>query len=276
MHVIRFLLVIAVIVAGAGCRAPLARPGPRMPAPAPGQQQPQAAPPAGGGPAAVTSSLATMEGFGPGEEEEVSDQPGTAPPARAAAPEAAAPPGQAAAPGPVAPPGAVAVPPPPPAPGQIASPAPSPAPARAPAPGQIPPAAPPAQSAPTGLSAAEQQLLGLVNQERQQRGLAPLRVDAGLQRVARAKATDMVSRGYFSHQSPTYGSPFDQMRAFGVTYRAAGENLAGNQTVPAAHQSLMASPGHRANILNRMYTRVGIGIVPGSQYGQIFVQEFAR
>lgn len=136
---------------------------------------------------------------------------------------------------------------------------------------------PPQHSAPKGssLTAQEQRMLDLVNQERQQRGLPALRVDAGLESVARAKAHDLVDNHYFSHQSPTYGSPFDMMRQFGVTYRTAGENLAGNQTVDAAHQALMNSSGHRANILSPNYTRVGIGIVAGSPYGEIFVQEFA-
>lgn len=117
-------------------------------------------------------------------------------------------------------------------------------------------------------------MLILVNQERQRQGLAALRVDTGLEGVARIKAKDMVDRGYFSHQSPNYGSPFDMMRSFGVTYRAAGENIAGNPSVTGAFQSWMNSPGHRANILSRQYNFTGIGIVQGGQYGMMLVQEF--
>ena len=79
-------------------------------------------------------------------------------------------------------------------------------------------------------------------------GLAPLQVDMELVRLARLKSQDMIEHNYFSHQSPTYGSPFDMMRAAGITYRLAGENLAGAPTVERAHTSLMNSSGHRANI----------------------------
>jgi uncharacterized YkwD family protein len=125
------------------------------------------------------------------------------------------------------------------------------------------------------LSDDERRMIDLVNQERQQRGLGALQVDMDLVAAARTKAQDMVALNYFDHQSPTYGSPFDMMRRFGITYRAAGENLAGNQDVAAAHATLMESPGHRENILKGEYSRLGIGVVPGSQYGKIFVQLFA-
>jgi uncharacterized YkwD family protein len=136
----------------------------------------------------------------------------------------------------------------------------------------------PAPSTPStaGLTAEEQQMLTLVNKERTSRGLKPLAIDMAVVKVARIKAQEMVSRNYFSHTSPTYGSPFDMLRQFGVSFTAAGENLAGNQTVTAAHQALMNSTGHRANILNANYTHIGIGIVSGSQYGKIFVQMFIK
>ena len=95
-------------------------------------------------------------------------------------------------------------------------------------------------------------------------------------RVARIKAKDMADNKYFSHQSPTYGSPFDMLKKFGVSYRAAGENIAGNRSSKAAHDALMNSPGHRANILNTQYDRIGIGIVPDSRYGKVFVQMFIK
>jgi uncharacterized YkwD family protein len=125
-----------------------------------------------------------------------------------------------------------------------------------------------------GLTQEEQQMIDLVNQERAERGLSPLTVNMELTEVARVKAQDMIDNNYFAHQSPTYGSPFDMLSQFGVEYQTAGENLAGNQTVDAAHQALMNSDGHRANILNENYQEIGIGIVEGGTYGKMFVQVF--
>lgn len=124
------------------------------------------------------------------------------------------------------------------------------------------------------LTALEQQMVDLVNQERTSRGLQALTVDTRLVKIARMKSQDMVDNNYFSHTSPVYGSPFDMMNAAGITFRAAGENLAGDSSVAAAHTALMNSAGHRANILNSSYTRIGIGIVKGGPYGYMFTQEF--
>jgi uncharacterized YkwD family protein len=124
-----------------------------------------------------------------------------------------------------------------------------------------------------GESAMETQMLNLVNAERSRAGLPALTADPLLMKIARTKSQDMINRNYFSHQSPTYGSPFDMLRSFGVSYRAAGENIALNQSTPAAHAALMNSSGHRANILGRQYTKVGIGIVKGSR-GYYFTQDF--
>lgn len=124
------------------------------------------------------------------------------------------------------------------------------------------------------LTAEEQQMVDLVNQERQKRGVAPLKVNNELVKVARLKAKDMIENNYFDHQSPTYGSPFEMMNQFGISYRTAGENLAGDQSVKSAHKGLMNSRGHRANILNGQFTEVGIGIVDGGPYGKMFVQLF--
>lgn len=139
-------------------------------------------------------------------------------------------------------------------------------------------AAAPAQPAPaqpaSGLTAQEQQMLSLINRERQKAGLSPLQADPQLTKVARLKSQDMIQNRYFSHQSPTYGSPFDMLRRFGISYRTAGENIAGNRSVEAAHAALMNSPGHRANILNRSFTQIGIGIQTGGQYGSMFTQLF--
>ncbi len=130
------------------------------------------------------------------------------------------------------------------------------------------------QAEPADVSADEQQMVDLVNQEREQAGLAPLTVNDELTEVARVKAQDMIDNQYFAHESPTYGSPFQMMDHFGVTYQTAGENLAGNQTVESAHTSLMNSQGHRENILSNNYSEVGIGVVDGGPYGKMFVQLF--
>jgi uncharacterized YkwD family protein len=125
-----------------------------------------------------------------------------------------------------------------------------------------------------GLTADEKQMLDLVNQERAKQGIAPLKINADLEKLARMKAQDMIDKNYFSHQSPTYGSPFDMMNKYGVKYNTAGENIAGNSSVQAAHTALMNSAGHRQNILNPNFTEVGIGIVDGGPYGKMFVQMF--
>lgn len=149
-----------------------------------------------------------------------------------------------------------------------APPAATPAPSIAPAPsaGTVTP--------PVGVSSDEQQILDLVNKARADAGAGPLQFDPTLQKVARLKAQDMVDKRYFSHQSPTYGSPFDMMRQFGVTFKSAGENIAGNSTVEGAFNAWMNSSGHRANILNGNYNYTGIGVVSSPTYGKIFVQQF--
>lgn len=137
-----------------------------------------------------------------------------------------------------------------------------------------PSAQPLPQLVPKELTQDEALMLQLVNKERLQAGLQPLSVDSRLVELARKKSKDMVDVGYFAHYSPTYGSPFDMMRAAGVNYRTAGENIAGAPTVETAHRALMNSPGHRANILNPAFTHIGIGIVDGGPYGKMFTQMF--
>lgn len=114
-------------------------------------------------------------------------------------------------------------------------------------------------------------MINLVNQERQKAGVAPLKVDLELSRVARIKSQDMRDKGYFSHTSPTYGSPFDMMKSFGITYRTAGENIAKHSSVESAMAGFMNSEGHRKNILNPSFTHIGVGIVDGRYYTQMFV-----
>lgn len=124
------------------------------------------------------------------------------------------------------------------------------------------------------LSQAEQEMLDLVNKARAQDNLAPLSADIELTNVARIKSQDMIDNNYFSHNSPTYGSPFDMMKNFGIKYVKAGENIAGNASVQNAHEKLMNSPGHRKNIMSPDYTHIGIGIKEGGQYGNMFTQMF--
>ena len=126
------------------------------------------------------------------------------------------------------------------------------------------------------LSPEEQQLLTLITKERAKGGLPPRRADMELMRVARTKANDMVQNNYFSHFSPTYGSPFDMMRQFGIAFRAAAENIAGNSTIQGAVSAWMKSSGHKANIMNASYNYTGIGIARSNKYGYIFVQMFIK
>lgn len=125
-----------------------------------------------------------------------------------------------------------------------------------------------------GLTADEQEVFDLINAQRAAAGLAPLKIDSEVQNVARVKAQDMVDNNYFSHTSPTYGSPFDMMKSFGIKYKAAGENIAGNSTNSGAVNAWMNSEGHKANILSNNYNYTGIGVVSSPKYGKIYVQMF--
>jgi uncharacterized YkwD family protein len=136
------------------------------------------------------------------------------------------------------------------------------------------PKTPTAQTNSSTLTSQEQQMLNLINQARAQNNVAPLQADMQVTNVARIKAQDMIDNNYFSHNSPKYGSPFDMLKAFGINYVEAGENIAGNQTVQNAENALMNSPGHRQNILNPAYTHIGIGIKSGGPYGNMFSQMF--
>lgn len=120
----------------------------------------------------------------------------------------------------------------------------------------------------------EARMLEMINAERTQRGLRPLLPDPELAQVARAHSRDMFARSYFSHVSPDREDPFDRMRAGKVRYLVAGENLALARTLPAAHQGLMESPGHRANILRPQFGRVGVGVLDGGVHGLMITQKF--
>lgn len=123
-------------------------------------------------------------------------------------------------------------------------------------------------------SADEKELLRLINAERTKNGLSELKFSEELLKVARDKAKDLVDNNYFSHNSPTYGSPFDMMKSYGITYKTAGENIAGNSTLQGAVTAWMNSEGHRANILSNAYNYTGIGIVSSPKYGKVLVQMF--
>ena len=122
---------------------------------------------------------------------------------------------------------------------------------------------------------AEARMLDLVNRARADNGLPPLVLDESIRQVARANSVHMFQDGYFAHIDPNGISPFDRMRNGGVTFRTAGENLALAPTVDVAHDGLMNSPGHRANILNPNFHRIGIGVADGGMHGKMFTQNFA-
>ena len=123
------------------------------------------------------------------------------------------------------------------------------------------------------VSAYEAEVVRLVNEIRKENGLQPLTANWELARVARYKSQDMKDKGYFSHTSPTYGSPYQMIRAFGLSFRAAGENIAkGYSTPQAVVNGWMNSSGHRANILNASYKQIGVGYVAqGNYWTQMFI-----
>lgn len=119
----------------------------------------------------------------------------------------------------------------------------------------------------------EEEVVRLTNEKRAIYGLPALTVNWELSRVARYKSQDMCDLGYFSHTSPTYGSPFDMMKNFGISYRAAGENIARGQTTPEmVVEAWWNSSGHRQNMLNAAYTQIGVGYVAdGNYWTQMFI-----
>lgn len=123
---------------------------------------------------------------------------------------------------------------------------------------------------------AEEQMFILVNQERTAKGLSKLSGSAKLKELARSYGKEMFAKGFFSHYNSAGLSPFDRMNKTNIEYTAAGENLALAPNVSFAHQGLMNSPGHRANILSTDFGKVGIGVIDGGIYGEIFVQEFTN
>ena len=127
----------------------------------------------------------------------------------------------------------------------------------------------------TSVTSFEQEVIRLINEIRAQNGLKALTYDWELSRVARIKSQDMKDNRYFSHNSPVYGTPFEMMKNFGISYRSAGENIAkGYATPQAVVNGWMNSSGHRANILNANFTHIGVGYVAGGHYWtQMFIRK---
>ncbi|WP_180375377.1 SafA/ExsA family spore coat assembly protein [Clostridium thermarum] len=127
------------------------------------------------------------------------------------------------------------------------------------------------------IKAKEAEVVRLVNVERNKKGLAPLKANWQLARVARYKSQDMINKNYFSHTSPTYGSPFNMMETFGIRFSAAGENIAMGQKTPAeVVTAWMNSPGHRANILSPTYNQIGVGLATSSSGKTYWTQMFIK
>ncbi|WP_339146298.1 MULTISPECIES: CAP domain-containing protein [unclassified Sutcliffiella] len=123
------------------------------------------------------------------------------------------------------------------------------------------------------VSEFEKKVVELTNAERQKQGLAPLKLDEELSKVAKEKSKDMKQNNYFSHNSPTHGSPFDMMKKFGIQYNTAGENIAqGQQSPEEVVNAWMNSEGHRANIMNKNFTHIGVGhVAEGNYWTQMFI-----
>lgn len=127
------------------------------------------------------------------------------------------------------------------------------------------------------LQTQEQEVLRLVNAERAKAGLPALTYNWEAARVARYKSQDMIDKGYFAHQSPTYGSPFQMMESFGLRFSAAAENIAKGQRTPAeVMNAWMNSPGHRANILSRSVTHIGVGAAKAKNGTLYWTQMFLK
>lgn len=121
---------------------------------------------------------------------------------------------------------------------------------------------------------AEERMLQKVNEARTRAGLSPLTMDRALQRVARKHSEEMFRLGYFSHDSPVSGSPFDRFDRAGIKYFIAGENIAYAQNVDLANDGLMSSKLHRENMLTSEFEKAGIGVISAGIYGEMFTQDF--
>lgn len=124
--------------------------------------------------------------------------------------------------------------------------------------------------------AAEFEMISLVNKERVQRGVPALKFDPKLREIGRKHSADMFKRGYFSHYSPEGETVADRATKAGIDFLVIGENLAYAPSLELAHQGLMNSQGHRANILSPDYGKIGIGVIDGGVYGKMFTQVFSN
>ncbi|NMB97740.1 MAG: SafA/ExsA family spore coat assembly protein [Clostridiaceae bacterium] len=129
------------------------------------------------------------------------------------------------------------------------------------------------------VKALENEVIRLTNEQRAKYGLPALKANWELSRVARYKSQDMVNKNYFSHNSPTYGSPFRMMENFGLRFTAAGENIAmGQQSAQQVVNAWMNSPGHRSNILSSTYNQIGVGLAKDRNgrfyWTQMFIKSY--
>lgn len=142
----------------------------------------------------------------------------------------------------------------------------TPPPAPVPVPSPVPAPTPDQPAAGDTFSAMQTEMLGYINSDRVANGLAPLTLTKSLSDGAYLKSKDMAVNDYFSHTSPTYGSPFDMMKSLGISYMSAGENIAMHTSIKGAYDAFMNSSGHRANILNAGYSKLGLGIYQEGSY----------
>ena len=126
----------------------------------------------------------------------------------------------------------------------------------------------------SSLSSDEQDLLNLINDERKKNNLNEFKIDEELQNVAKLKAEDLVKNNYFSHNSPTYGSPYEMLKEYNISYKTGSENIAGNKDINSAFESFMNSETHKNNILSHEYHYTGIAVVDSIAYGKIIVEFF--
>ena len=124
------------------------------------------------------------------------------------------------------------------------------------------------------LTQEEQDLLSLINNEREKNNLSSLKIDKDLQNIARLKANDLVNNNYFSHISPIYGTPFEMLKSNKISYKTASENIAGNPSISGAFTSWMNSESHKNNILSNNYNYTGLAVVDSIAYGKIIVELF--
>ncbi|WP_079528856.1 CAP domain-containing protein [Halobacillus hunanensis] len=123
--------------------------------------------------------------------------------------------------------------------------------------------------------AFQEQVVQLTNQARKKNGLKPLKINSELSKVAKKKSTDMAKNNYFAHISPTYGSPIQMLKQFGIEFNYAAENIAvGQKTPDEVVQDWLDSPGHRKNIMNEQVTQIGVGYTEeGQHWTQLFISK---